>query len=253
MQAVSQSAMTGLRRSLAVAKKNAMIYYLKPPVLIFGVLFPVFMFLAFAVGRDVPRQSLAPGLIAMTILFTASSVGPMIAPWERKAKTYERLLSAPLSIFQLVLGDILAGFIYGLLISLVPLLLSIFTLGAHIEYPLFYAAGLILSAFCFAALGALMAALPTEEPSMVMMLSNLVRIPLLFISGVFIPINQMPVWGQKLAMLSPLSYTSDLMRLALGHGSLWGGYLNFAALLFFIAVFLQAAVFFHRRGIVRVF
>ncbi len=55
----------------------------------------------------------------------------MIAPWERKAKTYERLLSAPLSVLQLVLGNVLAGFFYGMVISLVPLLLGIFILGAH--------------------------------------------------------------------------------------------------------------------------
>jgi hypothetical protein len=43
-----------LRRSLAVAEKDIRIYYLKGPVLIFGIIFPMFLFLAFSVGRSIP-------------------------------------------------------------------------------------------------------------------------------------------------------------------------------------------------------
>ena len=39
-----------VRGALVIVKKNAMLYYLRPPVLIFGVLFPVFFFLAFKMG-----------------------------------------------------------------------------------------------------------------------------------------------------------------------------------------------------------
>jgi len=62
------------------------IYYLKPPVLIFGVTFPLFFFLAFAVGRPVAMYAMVPGLLAMALFFTASAVGPLVTPWERQAK-----------------------------------------------------------------------------------------------------------------------------------------------------------------------
>jgi ABC-2 type transport system permease protein len=46
--------------ALIILKKNARLYYLKPPVLIFGVLFPVFFFLAFKMGRPIAAENLLP-------------------------------------------------------------------------------------------------------------------------------------------------------------------------------------------------
>jgi ABC-2 type transport system permease protein len=45
----------------------------------------------------------------MFVLFIASSVGPLITPWEKRAGTYERLLSFPVTINTLILGDVVAG------------------------------------------------------------------------------------------------------------------------------------------------
>ena len=80
-----------------IAKKDAVIYYLKPPVVSFGIIFPLFFYLAFAAGRNVPVQHMVPGIIAMALFFTASAVGPLITPWERQARTYERLVTSPAS------------------------------------------------------------------------------------------------------------------------------------------------------------
>ena len=49
-----------------------------------------------------------------------------------------------------------------------------------------------------------------------MMLSSLVRLPLIFISGVFVPHANMPASGQWLSPLSPLSYSADLVRVGFG-------------------------------------
>jgi ABC-2 type transport system permease protein len=101
--------MKGLRPVWVIAKKDIRIYYLKGPVLIFGVLFPVCLFLAFAIGRAVPPAGLVPGLVAITLFFTTSSVSPAIAPWETQARTLERLLCAPLSIPAILAGDVPAS------------------------------------------------------------------------------------------------------------------------------------------------
>ena len=66
-----------------IAKKDAVINYLKPPVISFGSVFPLFFYLAFAAGRNVPAQSMVPGVIAIALFFTASAVGPLVTPWER--------------------------------------------------------------------------------------------------------------------------------------------------------------------------
>jgi ABC-2 type transport system permease protein len=81
-----------------IAEKDTRIYYTKPPVLMFGFLFPMFIFLAFFFGREADVRALSPGLSAMFVFFIAYSVGPLITPWEKRAGTYERLLSFPVTV-----------------------------------------------------------------------------------------------------------------------------------------------------------
>ena len=75
-------------RSVAITvKKNIRIYYAKPPVLIFGIIFPLFMFISFFLGRKLDLYSFFPGFLAMSLFFTSSSIGPLITPWEKTAGT----------------------------------------------------------------------------------------------------------------------------------------------------------------------
>jgi len=236
---------------LAVARKDAKIYYLKAPVLIYGILFPICLFFAFAIGRGIPLERLLPGLMGMTLFFTSSSATPVVIPWETRMRTLERLISTPASVPSIILGDILAGFTYGITISLIPLSVGIFALGARIVDPFIMTVDLALGALCFSALGSLLSSLPTDNPSNVMMLSNLVRLPLIFISGVFIPIERMPGWGKTIALISPLTYASDLAR----HSLLNEGYypipLDIVMILAFGITFIAVGMVLHRRNIPR--
>ena len=243
--------MKSLRRSWAFAKKDVRIYYLKGPVLIFGILFPVFLFLAFAVGRDVPADSLVPGLIGMALFFTASATTPAILPFETRTRTLERLLAAPVTLPVLVGGDVLAAVLFGLFLSLVPVLIGFLALGAGLAQPLLLALAVLLSAVCFATLGTLFSTPPTDEPSSVMTIANLVRLPLIFISGVFVPISDMPAWGQLLSRVSPLTYTTELVRHATGHAAQIGAGACIAALVGFTLVFWFVSLALHSRNMSR--
>ena len=64
------------KRSLVIAEKNIKIYYSKGPVIIFGLVFPLFLALAYVIGRNIPLKEVLPGLVGMTTFFTATSVGP---------------------------------------------------------------------------------------------------------------------------------------------------------------------------------
>jgi len=105
----------------AIAKKDMRIYYLKPNIIVSGIFFPLFMFLAFALGKNTPPGTLIPGLISITLLFSASSIEPVSIPIERRVKTFERLLAAPISLNSLVSGESLSGFLYSLGIACFPL------------------------------------------------------------------------------------------------------------------------------------
>jgi len=233
--------------ALVITRKNALLYYLKPPVLIFGVMFPGFFFLAYRMGRDIPITWIVPGMVAMTLWFTASAVGPLITPWERSAKTYERLISSPLSLKTIVIGDILSGFIFGLVLTTISIILGLAGSGAVIANPWLLMAGVVLGALTFSALGVLLASPPTTSPAHIMMLSNLVRLPLLFLSGIFVPLDQMPVWVRWIAPISPLSYANDLIRGGFGQPAYFPTWHSLLMLPAFTFALTMVAFKFHRQ------
>jgi ABC-2 type transport system permease protein len=236
-----------VRCAWAIGKKNARVYYLKGPVITFGIVFPLFFYLAFAAGHDAPAERMVPGIAAMALFFTASAVGPLVTPWERQARTLERLVTSPASLSAILAGDVGAGAAFGALLALLPLAVGLGLTTAHIAAPLPLAAGWLLGALAFSSLGVLLAAPATDTPSQVMMLSNLVRLPLIFVSGVFVPHEQMPAWGQVLSPLSPLSYCADLIRVGFGADAYFGVAIDVLALSALAFGFAMAAHFFHRR------
>ena len=124
------------RGVIVTTEKNIRIYYTKAPVMIFGLLFPLFMFLSFYLGRGINLYFFFPGLLAMSLFFAASSVGPLITPWEKQAGTYERLLSFPVSIGTIILGDILAGMFFGIIINIIVLIVGLLFLNYSINIVL---------------------------------------------------------------------------------------------------------------------
>jgi len=239
-----------IRRSFAIAKKDLRVYYSKGPVVIFGILMPVFLLLAFSIGRDTSIESLMPAMLGMTVFFTASAVSPVIAPWETQARTLERLVSCPVAVWQILLGDALASFIFGVAISIVPIVVGLCA-GVSIVHPLILALGIILAAFCFSALALIFSFPATSSPATIMMLSSLVKFPLVFISGIFVPLSDLPLWARSISFMSPLTYFTDLARYSL-QGS---GYLSFGVdlvvLLGFSTLFMLLAIKLHQRTMPR--
>jgi ABC-2 type transport system permease protein len=225
------------RAAWAIAKKDMSIYYLKPNIIVSGLLFPLFMFLAFASGKNVPLGILIPGLISVTLLFSSSTIEPVSIPIERRTKTFERLISAPVSLHAIVFGESLSGFMYSIGIALVPLLFGIFVFATGIPYPLHLIAGMLLTALCFSTMGTLFAAYPTESPGDIMSMLNLVRLPLIFVSGTFIALDAMPPIGTAISYLSPLTYGNDLIQAAYGYPAYFSPFLDIFMLLFFFIIF----------------
>ena len=236
-----------LRRAWAIAKKDIRIYYFKGPVLIFGIFMPVFLFLAFLMGsRQLPLAFLVSGLVGMALFFTATAVSPAIFPWEGSAKTLERLASCPITVEAIVFGDMIASTLFGIGITLITVLIGLI-LGLSLLHGIMLLAAILLAACCFSAIGMLLAVPPTNIPSNIMMLSSLIKFPLVFISGIFIPLQQLPPWGLALAVCSPLTYFTDLVRYSFTGVHFFPVAGDVAALGVFTAVFTAGTMYLHRR------
>jgi len=232
----------------AIARKDMKIYYLKPSILVSSLLFPFVMFLAFAIGRDATPEILLPGLLAITLLFSATSIGPVSIPIERRTKTFDRLLSAPISVRAIVLGASLSGAIFASAIGIVATAVGLIVLRIGIIHIVAFCAGIGLTSICFSTMGTLFASYRTENVGEVMSLLNLVRLPLLFISGVFIPIASMPAWGLSIARFSPLTYAHDLIRFAFDETTLFGPVTDVAVLVLTLIIFQVAGALLYQRS-----
>jgi len=239
-------------RSVAiVAEKNMRIYYFKGPVVVFGLLFPLLMFLTFFIGRSLDLVLFFPGFLGMMLFFTSSSVGPLITPWEKRDKTYERLLSLPVVLDSLIAGDVLAGAAFGAGITSIVWVASSALLHLPLRDPVLLAVGIVLGAVTFAALGTLLASPTTDNPSNIMMLSSLVRLPLIFISGIFIPLSQLTGWMWAATSLSPLTYLVDLFHAAFLGDEVHSPWLDSLVLIIVILIFWLCARAIQQRNLIK--
>ncbi|RLE65184.1 MAG: ABC transporter permease [Thermoprotei archaeon] len=236
-----------LSAAWAIAKKDLKMYYVRPGTVMFGIMFPLFMFLSFAVGRNIPIAEALPGLTSMVAMFSSSSIGPFSIPLERRLKTFDRLLAAPISFYSILVGKVLAGALYGIATGLFPILAgAIFfnALPAQFETLVF---SLTLSAICFASMGVMFASYPTKYPGNVTIAMNFVRLPMIFVSGVFTPLEQTPAFLLPLAMASPLTYANDLMRTSFKGKGYFNPVIDWISLLVFTCLFLTAGVKLHSK------
>ncbi|MEF8881729.1 MAG: ABC transporter permease [Halapricum sp.] len=165
--------------------------------MIFDVLVPGPFFLAFTTGRELSETQLAVGLIGMAMWFMATAISPVITPWETREHTLERIVSSPVTVGEMLLGDIFASAAVGvslMTLAAVPLIIG---LGLSVTEPFVLAAGLVFAGVGFSALGLLMAAIPTDTTSDVMMLATLLKFPIIFVSGIFLPVSAMPTWSLR--------------------------------------------------------
>ena len=235
---------------MVTAEKNIRIYYTKGPVVIFGLLFPLFMFLSFYLGRQVDLYLFFPGLLAMSLFFTTSSVGPLITPWEKQAGTYERLLSFPVSINAIIWGDILAGMLFGIIINIIVLTVGLIIFGYNIDI-LSLVFGMLLASFCFSSLGVLLASPSVRSPSHIMMFSSLIRFPLIFISGIFIPLDNLQGIGKVMAYFSPITYLVDIFSFSFKGRTYISLIIDFTALFIFSVIFISLSNRLHKKNLMK--
>lgn len=213
--------MSVIARALAISRKDVESYYAKPPLITWGLLFPAVLILALYLKDPGGYLSIAPGIIGMTLLFGSTSMAAIVVTFEKRAGTFQRLLLAPVTAKSIILGKTASAAGYGLCTSLVLACGLALVLGMPLARPAVFAAGLCLGAVIFAHMG-LIASVLVREVFEAMTLMNFFRFPLLFVSGVFVPLDAMPGWIRPVAMLSPLTYVVELLRFGVSGNCLFG-------------------------------
>ena len=182
-------------------QKDMKLYYLKPPNISWGIIFPFAWTLMFYLRTQTPLdiKGLLPGVMAMSILFGTTSMLAVTITFERRSRSFDRLLLAPISLNLLLLAKTTGAIIFGVLNAFVPLVFAaLFTDLAGIK-GLQVLGAVLLMAVTSTFLG-LLIAVSVREVFEAQTLSNFFRFPMLFLCGLFIPVSDLP------SILRPLSY-----------------------------------------------
>ena len=199
--------------------KDVRTYYLKPPNISWGLIFPLAWTGMFFIksGRGLESVlSLLPGLVAVCILFGTTSMLSVTVTFEKKNRSFERLLLAPISLEILMLAKTGGAILFGIFNAFVPIAMAFFLSDlSRIAWPiLIFAVVLISVASTF--LG-LFIAVAVSEVFEAQTFSNFFRFPMIFLCGLFFPINSLPWLLKPLAYVLPLTYGADML-----HGAVEG-------------------------------
>jgi len=206
--------MKGLTAFLGILGKDMRMYYLKPPNISWGLIFPVAwagMFLVRS-GRALEEvMSILPGIVTVSILFGTTSMLAVTVTFEKKNASFDRLLLAPLPLEIIMLAKTSGAILFGVANGLVPLLIaSIITSLPGISWGLLLA-GSLLTAVSSTFLG-LFVAVAVSEVFEAQTFSNFLRFPMIFLCGLFIPVSSLPVFLRPLSYILPATWGADLLR-----------------------------------------
>jgi ABC-2 type transport system permease protein len=181
-------------------------------------------------GQGSYIQFVAPGVIAMTILFSSIFSG-MGLLWDRQFGFLKETLVAPVPRFQIMLGRTLGAatvaVLQGLLVVVVCLIAGFRPVAAAKIPGALVFMGLI--ACVFASLGTAIGAVLQNMQGFQMIMSFMVM-PLFFLSGALFPLNNLPKALSIVTSLDPLTYGVDGMRTTLLGLSHFGARLDVAVL-----------------------
>jgi ABC-2 type transport system permease protein len=152
-----------------------------------------------------------PGVLAMSVLFTAIFSAASIV-WDREFGFLREMLVAPVSRASIVVGKCLGGATIATLQGVIMLALAGL---AGVPYNpvlmLILVGEMLLLAFTLTAFGVMMAARITQFQAF-MALTQMLVMPLFFLSGALYPLRGLPTWLSVLTRIDPLTYVVGPMR-----------------------------------------
>lgn len=163
---------------------------------------------------------IAPGIMAMTVMMSVMTGLPVAISQEKEVGTMDGMMVAPINRLSIILGKTLGQTARGLIQGVIILLLAVGLFGVAIQGSILLVfALLLLGVFSFVGLGIVITSFTKDQETAQMLMMTLM-FPMMFLSGVFFPIQQMPWYMQDISKILPLTYASDALRkvMVLGAG-----------------------------------
>lgn len=198
-------------------------------------------------GQGSYLNFLAPGIISMSILFTAIFAGIEII-WDRQFGFLKETLVAPISRFNIMIGRTLGGATIATLQGLIVMIIAmLFGFRPENLLAIVPAIGVMfLIALLFTSLGTLIASLLNDMHGFQLIMNFLVM-PLFFLSGALFPPTDLPAILSVLVRIDPLTYGVDALRGLLLAKNNYGLTMDITILSFVTLVILLLGSYFFKK------
>jgi len=194
--------------------KDLRAYYLKPPNISWGLLFPIAWTGMFFIRTGSGAENvlmLLPGVIAISILFGTTSMLAVTITFEKQSNGLDRLLLSPLPLELIMLAKTAGAVLFGIVNTVVPIVIAALLADlSGLQWELLVPAIILIAIVC-AFLG-LLVAVATSRVFEAQMVSNFFRFPMIFLCGLFFPLSLLPVFLLPLSYLLPLTYGVDILQ-----------------------------------------
>ena len=235
-----------------ILMKDMRNYYLKPPNISWGIIFPFAWMLMFFLKSQTPVETIniLPGIVALSILFGTTSMLSVTITFERRSRSFDRLLLAPINLVWLMLAKSFGAILFGIVNAFVPFIIAWFVTDlSNIHW------GIVLISVIFIAITStflgLFIAVSVSEVFEAQTFSNFFRFPMIFLCGLFFPIEKLPVFMRPLSYALPLTYGADILHGGFGGLSLMSLAMDYGMLLSFcVTLFLISLHNIRRRWII---
>jgi ABC-2 type transport system permease protein len=201
--------------------KDMRMYYLKPPNISWGLIFPLAWTGMFFIKSGSGLESiptLLPGVVAVSILFGTTSLLAVTVTFEKKSRSFDRLLLAPVPLEILMLAKTSGAIVFGIVNAFVPVIMAAFITDlSRVNLSVFVPA-VFMIAVASTFMG-LFIAVAVSEVFEAQTFSNFFRFPMIFLCGLFFPIEKLPVFLRPLSYMLPLTYGADVLHGAVDSGN----------------------------------
>jgi ABC-2 type transport system permease protein len=155
---------------------------------------------------------LAPGLMVMIGMMAVMIGIPEAISKEKEMGTFDGMLSAPINHLSVLLGKTVALSLRGLIQVIFVLIFAVLLFGVTIQGNLLLAfLMVVLGIFSFIGIGIMAVSMAGSQGTGTVIM-NLIMFPMMFLSGIFFPVSQMPWFMQTISNIIPLTYAADAMR-----------------------------------------
>jgi ABC-2 type transport system permease protein len=194
--------------------KDMRAYYLKPPNISWGLIFPLawtgMFFIKSGSGLE-SILSVLPGVVVVSILFGTTSMLSVTVTFEKRGRSFDRLLLAPIPLELLMLAKTSGAILFGAANAFIPIILAAFlTDFSQVAWSAVIPA-IFLLAVTSTFLG-LFIAVSVSEVFEAQTFSNFFRFPMIFLCGLFFPIERLPVFLRPLSYVLPPTYGVDILH-----------------------------------------